>query len=183
MNLLHRLGWRYLQFLGRREAEPVEWTRLLALPGGRILVCLPDVYEAFLLTWRTLLELRVDRGRLAVVAPKAFLQAMGSPGGEKRVGYESKDVNVVGLAKKRLVQRVRELHPGVAIDLSGGVLPLTGHLCLRSGAAVRASLGDCPAPEVYNFFVRLSGAADHGQRIRVLLTYLSLIPRPSLEAV
>jgi|GEM_PF-4207956 hypothetical protein len=181
MKPLYEIGWRYLALIARQGAERLEWRGSLAVSPGRVLLCLPDDYERFLTAWRVILDLGLDRGRLILVGPRAFLQGMGRAEGEKRLAYEPKDVNAFGLAKGHLIRQVGQLHPAVAVDLNGGEKPFPVHLSLRCGAPVRAGFGGFPGARFYNFVVRPAEGTSFEENVAALFTYMGIVSDPLLR--
>ena len=171
---LQALGWAYVATLRPKKGE-LEWRGKWTVGPGRILLIFPRQYELFLEAWHAIQEVGLDDSRLALVAPRAFLQALKTRGKEIRVPYESSEVGRTGLAKRKLLDRVKRIRTPVALDLEPEPSPLGAQLALKSGAAVRAALGDCPVAKAFNFVLRSPSSSGLGERVVSLLAYLGFV--------
>jgi len=145
-----------------------------------MLLIFPRRYELFLEAWRAVEEMGLDDTHLVLFAPRPFLQALKSKGHEIRVSYEASEVGRTGLAKRKLLERVKQLHTPVALNLESEPSPLGAQVAVKSGAVVRAALADCPVPKVFNFVVRSPSSSGLGDRVASLLAYLGFVDRETL---
>ena len=176
MQSLYSIGWLYLDLSPIEVCSPLEWRGKMIVGPGRVLLCFPDDYEAFLSAWNVVADCGLDRSRLIIVARRPYLHVMGKKETEKRIAYEPSEVNRFGLAKRSLVRRVRRTRPTIAVDLYTDGAPIGAHLCLRSGAQIRAGLREEGRGRIFNFLLRGSSIGSYEDRIHALFTYLGLLP-------
>ena len=173
------LAWAYVATMKPSKGE-LEWQGELSVGPGRILLIFPQQYELFLEAWRAVQETGVDDTRLVLFAPRPFLQALKSKGREIRIPYEASEVGRTGLAKRKLLDRVKQVRTPVALDLEERPSPLGAQVAVKSGAVVRASLADCPVPKVFNFVVRSPSSSGIGDRVASLFAYLGFVDREAV---
>jgi len=84
-----------------------------------------------------------------------------------------KDVNVFGLPKKELLQKISTSKYDIAIDLNHSFHLLSTYLCQKSGAVLRVCLENREREPFYNFSFRYSMDEQLDNKYRKLVKYLN----------
>ncbi|RJP75402.1 MAG: hypothetical protein C4524_11835 [Candidatus Zixiibacteriota bacterium] len=170
---------RIAAFFLRRQLKtgpdaPLDFARLLNEPKDWLLVMPAEAnaFDAALPLCLDLLE-RVQGIRMHLLVPHDFRHWITVKTPMLKVHpFHPQDLIWGRFPRRALIERLHNLKPDVAMDLSPLPTPLSLYACAHSGAQVRGAISRKYGDEVFNFLVQ-SGAEDIGERYRTLFAYLS----------
>ncbi len=173
------LWTRLATFLVKRRLKsvpdsPLDFTRFFREPKDWLLV-MPAEADAFDKVLPLCLELLESaKGvRLHLLLPYDFRHWVTITTPKLKVHpFHRQDLFLGRFPRRPLLKRLNGLKPEVAVDLSPDATPLSLSACGLSGARVRGTISRQYGDEVFNFVVQ-SGAAELGERYRVLFAYLN----------
>ncbi len=165
-------------FLARRlksvPDSPLDFTRFFREPKDWLLV-MPAEASAFDDVLPRCLELVENRKgvRLHLLVPYDFRHWVTVSTPKLKVHpFHRQDLFLGRFPRRSLINRLHNLKPEVAMDLSPDPTPLSLSACTLSGAPVRASLSRKLGDNLFNFLVQ-SRAVDLRDRYRIFFAYLN----------
>jgi len=141
-----------------------------------IMVCFPDGFEDGMAASKVLpiLRDRFPRGKITVFVTRINLEKVRkSPYVDNFIALTEKDFGYALLPSKDLVNRIKSMDFGVAIDLNPRFHFPTALLCYRSGAQLRIGLRDRDVAPFFN--VEIISMGDESARNDPLVTLIRVL--------
>ncbi|MFH1862171.1 MAG: hypothetical protein ABH878_05100 [bacterium] len=153
--------------------SPLDFIRLLLMPEDWLLV-MPVEATAFDLVMPYCLQLQERNKvvRLNLLVPDEFRHWVKTTHKLKVQPYHKQDLHIGIFPRSSLLQRLRNLHPTVVVDLSPMPTPLSLSVCGLSGASIRGTFSRNVGDTIFNFIVE-SRAVELKDRYNALFTYLA----------
>lgn len=153
--------------------SPLDFARLITEPKDWLLV-MPAEANAFDAAMPLCLELleNVKGIRLHLFVPYEFRHWVNTSAHLKVHPFHRQDLFLGRFPKSSLLQRLRDIRPAIAVDLSPRPTPLSLCACGLVGAPIRGSISRKVGDTIFNFLVK-SRAWELRDRYRALFAYLS----------
>lgn len=159
----------------RKRADVVDIFGTLA-EARTILVCMPYKQDAFGIAKNFISNITSDfpNASFQFVVRNDFHNMLN---GIKQYGtiiVADKDVNMFGLPKNELMQKVFSTSYDIVIDLNDDFHLLSTYLCQKSSASLKICLDNRDRELFYNFYLRTGLHENLENKYRKLVQYLSV---------
>jgi len=177
IKLMEKITIPFLKFAERlrKRADVVDIFGTLA-DARTILVCMPYKLDAFGIAKNFVTNITADfpNASFQFVVRNDYLNLLN---GIKKYGtiiVTDKDVNMFGLPKNELIQKVFSTSYDIVIDLNDDFHLLSTYLCQKSSASLKICLDNHDRELFYNFYFRTQLHENLENKYRKLVQYLSV---------
>jgi len=174
---MEKLAIPFLKFAKRlrKDSDVVDIFGTLA-KARTILVCLPYNSDAFRIAKNFITNLTSDfpNASFQFVVRDSLLEQLDGLKKHGTIIVADKDVNMFGLPKNELVQKVFSMSYDIAIDLNEDFHLLSTFLCQKSSASLKICLDNQDRELFYNFYFRAQQHENLENKYRKLAHYLNV---------